>query len=442
MDEYELSKCKTKRYHKVKKILTDIFGYETFKPKQYNIINSIISGNDVLAILPTGYGKSITFQIPALYTEKVGIVISPLISLMEDQQLALEKLQIKSCCYNSNLSLSEKNTMRNDIKANKFTLVYITPESVKKMSDFFVEINETIGISLVAIDEAHCISAYGFDFRPAYKELNFIKHILPAVPILALTATATIIVAKDIDAILGLNIDKPIRSSFNRPNLYLEVRKKIRKADTKFDDPKMVSILNILEEHKDKITIIYCITISDVDEICKSLQRYKFKCDKYHAKYENKQESHVKFMNNEITIIVATIAFGMGINKSDVGVIIHYGCPKNIEGYYQEIGRAGRNGEEAFCYIIYSERDFMIQKMFIDNIVDPAYKMRQLEMLNYIKNYLSSKTECRKKIILKYFGEVLKDNCDFCDVCCGTSYVEDTKKMVEQDINKQEYYLN
>lgn len=407
MDLYETSKSKGKRYKNIKKILKAVYGYDDFKPKQYEIINKIINNEDVCAILPTGYGKSITFQIPAIYIGYPAIIISPLISLMDDQRMILDKLEITSCCYNS--TVKNKNKLKIEILQGEYQFIYITPESIIELKDFFIKLESKQGISLIAIDEAHCISSYGFDFRKSYRELKFLKIILPNIPILAVTATATEIVGKDICNVLGFKNVKPIKTSFNRSNLYLEVRVKTKKED---------DLLPIINKYPNESIIIYCLTRSETEKIANILTIYGIKCGIYNAGIDaiDKAETHKLFMNEEIKVMVATIAFGMGINKSNVRVVIHYGAPKNIEGYYQEIGRAGRDGENAYCYAFYNFRDFKVQESFIINGNNEGYIKTQKKMLDEMKNYLLTK-QCRRQLLLQYFNEDSDDKCNFCDNC-------------------------
>uniref|UniRef100_A0A6C0LRQ2 DNA helicase n=1 Tax=viral metagenome TaxID=1070528 RepID=A0A6C0LRQ2_9ZZZZ len=428
MDPYEESKLKTKRYKKLKSLLKIIYDYDNFRPKQYEIINRIICGEDVCAILPTSHGKSICFQIPALYMDKPAIILSPLISLMDDQQAILSDLGISSCCFNS--TVYNKSLMKKNILNYKYKFIYFTPESIINMSDFLVELYKKIGISLIAIDEAHCISNYGFDFRKSYRGLQFLKKILPNTPILAVTATATELVSKDICDTLNLNTSiPPIQISFDRPNLYLEVRKKGNQFG--------IDIVSIVEKYKDEFMIIYCLTKKETSKIADILKMHKIKCGIYHAglDLDERTETHTNFINGSIKIIVATIAFGMGINKPDVRVIIHYGSPKNIEGYYQEIGRAGRDGKKSYCYVFYNYRDFKIQESFIENITDTIFRKNQLKLLERIKGFMETK-KCRRKFLLNYFDEDYLDKCDMCDNCCGViNYENDNIITTVQDIS-------
>lgn len=437
MDSYEKCKIHTKRYKKIKKLLEIVYGYDSFKPKQYEIINKIISGDDVCAILPTGYGKSLTFQIPAIYLDKPAIVVSPLISLMDDQRIILEKLGITSCCYNN--KVTNKYELKKSIMEFEYQFIYITPESAVKLGDFFKQLNEHQGISLIAIDEAHCISSYGLNFRPDYRGLTFFREILPEVPILAVTATATTVVGNDICKVLGFGTSKPIKTSFDRPNLFLEVRKKRNKYTNK--TPSIDSdIVPIIKKHPGESIIIYCVTRKLTEQISQILKVYGVKCGIYHAGLsdEKKTKSHHDFIEGKIKVMAATIAFGMGINKSDVRVVIHYGCPKNLEGYYQEIGRAGRDGKNAYCYTFYSAQDFIIQENHIrKNKTSDAVLKFEMRLLEKMKKYVVT-TDCRRKLLLDYFDEEFPDKCNFCDNCCGVKK-SDCEKITttSQDIKKE-----
>jgi len=428
MDHYEKSKMLTVRYKKIKTLLKMIYGYESFRPKQYEIINRIIKGEDICAIMSTGYGKSICFQIPALYLDKPAIIISPLISLMDDQRLILDELGISSCCYNSNVI--DKSRMRADILQCKYKFVYITPESVVNMKEFFVKLEDIQGISLIAIDEAHCISSYGFDFRKSYRELTFFREILPKVPILALTATATNVVMNDICSILGFKKNTIIKTSFDRSNLYLEVRQKGKNIGS--------DIVPIIQKYPNKSIIIYCITKKETARVAEILKIHKINCGIYHAGLDTdvRNKTHRNFIKGKVKIVAATIAFGMGINKSDVRVVIHYGSPKNIEGYYQEIGRAGRDNKKAYCYAFYNFRDFKMQEGFIADSDNKTYRDNQLKLLEQIKRYMTTK-QCRRQILLEYFGDDVDDKCDFCDNCCGVHKFDAQVITTVQDVQKE-----
>lgn len=430
IDPYEKSKMLTKRYRKLKQLLKLVYGYDTFRSKQYEIINRILGGEDVCAIMPTGMGKSLTFQIPALYLKQTAIIISPLISLMNDQQIMLEELGITSCCYNGNTQ--NKTKVLSDILKGKYQFVYITPESLMKMQEFLVKLAAGTGISLVAIDEAHCISAYGFDFRKAYREITFLKKALPETPILAVTATATRDVGEDICRVLGFKHTKPIITSFDRPNLFLDARVKSSKNGMVSD------IVPIINKHKDEAVIIYCISRKETEKVAELLKIRRIKCGVYHAGLapEVKDKAHNDFLSGKLKVISATIAFGMGINKADVRAVVHYGCPKNIEGYYQEIGRAGRDGAEAHCYTFFGKQDFVMQESFIMGGDNKTYQSIQLRKLEQMKQYMTTR-QCRRRLMLEYFDEEAPNNCNFCDNCCKTHKGTEEVERVEQNVKKE-----
>jgi Werner syndrome ATP-dependent helicase len=407
MDSYEKSKLDSKRYKKVKKVLKKKFGHNSFRPHQYEIINSILNAKDVTAVLPTGYGKSICFQLPAMYSKEPAIVISPLIALMDDQRMLLEEKGIKSCCWNS--TVSNKKQLEKEILNGDYSIIYITPESVIKCGDLLDSLYASHGISVFAIDEAHCISSYGFEFRESYRELHRLRNICDGVPILAVTATATEEVIRDINKVMTMK-GKTIKTSFNRPNLHLTVKQRSKKS--------IKDIMDIVTD-TDGSSIIYCVTKKDTEMLYSKMLDDKIKCGMYHAglKTKERQETQEKFIKNKIKIIVATIAFGMGINKSDVRNVIHFGCPKNLESYYQEIGRGGRDGKDANCYLYYSTKDFIIQQRFINDITDDAYRLTRKRLLDVMIKFVNT-SDCRKKVILDYFGDnSIKKQCNKCDNC-------------------------
>lgn len=414
IDIYEKTKIHTQRYQKLLILLKKVFNHSNFRPKQYEIINKILKKEDVCAILPTGYGKSLTYLIPAIYTRKTAFVVSPLISLMDDQLIVynkqLKKFGLKCCCFNS--KIQNKKELLEEIIANKYSVVYVTPESLPKLKETILLIEEKNGISLFAIDEAHCISQFGHDFRPSYRELSYLKNILPHIPILAVTATATLPVSKDIIHVLGLKINKAITTSFNRTNLYIEVNKKSKIQN---------DIIPLLKKYNVP-TIIYCVSRKETEIISKSLKSLGFKSRFYHAKMDDKKKLNVhnNFLIDKIQIVVATLAFGMGINKPNVGLVIHYGCPKNLENYYQEIGRAGRNGDPAYCYMFYSRKDFATQAHMINSSNNSQYISNQKELLEQMVEYCTQSKLCRRYILLSYFNDVgISNKCKLCDICNG-----------------------
>jgi Werner syndrome ATP-dependent helicase len=412
IDQYEKSRQHKKRYKKIKKILLKKFGYSYFRNDQYKIINNILNNKDVTAVLPTGYGKSLCFQLPSLYRKKPVIVISPLISLMKDQKELMDNIDVKTCCYNSQISNKNKIELEKEIKTGIYSIIYITPESIEHHPEFITSIKDSIGISLFAIDEAHCISSYGFDFRPSYQKLNILRTLAPDIPILALTATATDRVINDINSSLKMN-GITVKLPYDRNNLTIYVK-----------DCDIRTLPAIYEMLKDKTGshIVYCVTKKNTEKIYEYMKSKKMKVGYYHAgmKTEDRDKTQTKFIKNEYNIIIATVAFGMGINKPDVRTVIHYGCPSSIESYYQEIGRAGRDGKPSECYLYYSMNDFKIQELFIDRINSkPEYKKIKNQMLGTMIDFTCTKN-CRKKVILEYFGDKTifpKDNCGKCDNC-------------------------
>jgi RecQ family ATP-dependent DNA helicase len=423
MDEYEKLAQTTERYKKVKKILKTKFGHTKFKPFQYQIIDSILSGKDVLGVMPTGYGKSLCFQIIPLLTNEVAIVISPLVALMADQKSILDKLNITSCCYNSLLTKKEKTNVEQQLIEGKIQILYITPESLVTSHKLIEQIHIEQGICMLAIDEAHCLSSYGFDFRPKYREIVKVRTILDNVPVLAVTATATDKVSDDIKNLMQMDKCEFIKTSFDRPNLTINVNMITQNTDDKIKE---------LIEESDGSTIIYCLTRADTETMAEKLTKYGIKSKAYHSGLEKEDRKKIQeeFMNSEYKCITATIAFGMGINKSDIRIVIHYGCPQNIESYYQEIGRAGRDGLPSKCYLFYKQRDFIIQQKFIDEIKDPKYKTVRNILLRQMSQYVNT-SECRRKRILEYFGEATATvNCGNCDNCTSVKqYIDEKDKL-------------
>lgn len=427
MDPYEEEKSRTKRYRKLKSLLYETYGYEEFKPKQYEIINNIIQGNDVLAILPTGYGKSLTFQLPGLYIDKTTIVISPLISLMEDQKSILDKMGIESCCYNSNVT--NKSLMRREITEGKYKFVYIAPEMMASQADFIQSLAEAEIIGLIAIDEAHCISTYGFDFRVSYRNLSTLKEMMPDVPILAVTATATDKVILDIITTLKIHECALIKSSFDRPNLFLSVNRKVSSL--------WANIGPIIKEHRDQTIIIYCITVKETEDVAKVLTSQGYPAMAYHAKLpmEERSEVHQSFLSGAVKYISATVAFGMGINKADVRVVIHYGLPANLESYYQEIGRAGRDGKQSWCYLFHNGKDFRIREFMINQMSNDMHKKNSTHLLKIMGQFATT-LKCRRVALLNYFDEDYPHaTCNNCDNCVEEEYDEEDDNVEVEEAN-------
>ncbi len=399
----------------MKNILKKYFGYEEFRPLQQEIIERVLAGKDCLVLMPTGGGKSLCFQLPALMLEGIVIVISPLISLMKDQVDALNKKGISAELINSTLSQVEIINVMKKVQLGEVKILYIAPERLPVPN--FENFLRTLKISLIAIDEAHCISEWGHDFRPDYRNLKFLRNKFPGVPIIALTATATSKVSEDIVKQLNLTEPQIFISSFNRPNLSYEI---LPKKDS------LGLILALLKNYKDKSVIIYCFSRNDTEDLVRQLNYHGYKSAPYHAGLNNetRKDNQDKFIKNEIQIIVATIAFGMGIDKPDVRLVIHHSLPKSIEGYYQETGRAGRDGLPSRCILFFSYADKFKQDYFIKGIQNEAEQENAQENLNQVIKYGNLYT-CRRKFLLRYFNEdYTKFNCGNCDKCVKQAPIE------------------
>lgn len=392
----------------MKNILKKHFGYEEFRPLQKEIIGRVLKNKDCLVLMPTGGGKSLCFQLPALMMEGIVVVISPLISLMKDQVDALNAKGITSELINSTLSQAEIVSVMDRAKAGKLKILYLAPERLSVPG--FEEFLHALKISLIAIDEAHCISEWGHDFRPDYRNLKSLRKKFSATPIIALTATATLKVREDI--VKQLNLDNPevFISSFNRPNLSYEV---IPKKDS------LKLILALLQSHKNKSVIIYCFSRNDTESLVTNLNGYGHKAAPYHAGLDaiTRRDNQDKFIKNEVQIMVATIAFGMGIDKPDVRLIIHQSLPKSIEGYYQETGRGGRDGFPSRCVLLFSYADKFKQDYFIQGMTDMKEQKNAQENLDKVIQY-GNLYKCRRKFLLEYFNEDYTQlNCGNCDRC-------------------------
>lgn len=383
-------------------LLKTYFGYESFRPNQESIINAIIEGKDVLAIMPTGGGKSLCFQLPALMLEGTAIVISPLIALMKDQVDALRANGIASAYYNSSQQQDVQNDTLTQLTKGELQLLYVAPESLTNLLPYLSEMK----ISLIAVDEAHCISSWGHDFRPAYTQLGYLKTQFPKVPIAAFTATADKATQADILGQLKMSEASVHLASFDRKNLYLEVRPGTNRIN---------QILKFLQPKRDESGIIYCLSRKSTESLTKKLNSSGFNAKAYHAGLSSDARNRIQedFINDRVPIIVATIAFGMGIDKSNVRWVIHYNMPKNIEGYYQEIGRGGRDGLPAHNLLFYSFADVIQLRQFIQGTSNETYQIAKLERMQQFAEALS----CRRVALLNYFGEHLTENCGNCDIC-------------------------
>jgi len=392
----------------MKTLLKTHFGYDEFRPLQEKIVNAVLEKRDCFVLMPTGGGKSLCYQLPALAFEGLTLVISPLIALMKDQVDALKVNGIEAEFINSSLSGFEILNIKKKIFDNKIKLLYIAPErlAVNEFQDFLREIK----VSLIAVDEAHCISVWGHDFRVEYRNLKVLKKIFPGTPIIALTATATKKVRDDIISQLELSEPLIFNSSFDRENLKFEIFKKKNAFD---------KLVRLVQKYKGKSVIIYCFSRKETENIANSLKEEGFKALAYHAGLtnEDRKKNQELFIRDEVDIIVATIAFGMGIDKPDVRLIVHYTFPKTLEGYYQEVGRAGRDSLESDCVMFYSYGDARKHEVFLREINDQAFKAAAYKKLKQVIDYCESRI-CRRKYLLNYFGEIYeKDNCQGCDIC-------------------------
>lgn len=402
--------------------LKQYFGYDEFRPLQKEIIERVIAQEDCLVLMPTGGGKSLCFQLPALLQKGITIVVSPLISLMKDQVDALHGYGISAALLNSSLTGEEITEVIAKAKSGALKILYVTPERLA-LSQFEALVH-TLDVSLFAIDEAHCISEWGHDFRPDYRNLKSLRLKFPNVPIIALTATATEKVRADIVRQLNLPHPHIFTSSFNRQNLSYEV---LPKKDS------FGTILSLVSHYKDESSIIYCFSRKDTETIADKLNGQGYKALTYHAglSADTRRNNQEKFIKDEVQIIVATIAFGMGIDKPDVRLVIHHSLPKSVEGYYQETGRAGRDGLPARCVLLFSIADKFKHEYFINQLQEGEEKEQVLNNLNQSVQY-GNLSGCRRKFLLRYFNEEYQaDNCGNCDRCVAPVPLA-TQKIVSQ----------
>ena len=386
--------------------LKTYFGYESFRPLQEEIIQNLLDRKDSLVLMPTGGGKSICYQLPALLCEGTAVVVSPLISLMKDQVETLRANGIAAGALNSSNDETENANLRRACIEGKLKLLYISPEKLITEIDYLLR---DMHLSLFAIDEAHCISQWGHDFRPEYAQMGILHQVFPHIPIIALTATADKITREDIIRQLHLTDPKVFISSFDRPNLSLAVKRGYQQKE------KSRTILEFIDRHAGECGIIYCMSRSKTETVAQMLQKHGIRCGVYHAGLSTQQRDATQddFINDRIQVVCATIAFGMGIDKSNVRWVIHYNLPKSIESFFQEIGRAGRDGMPSDTLLFYSLGDLILLTKFA---TESNQQSINLEKLQRMQQYAEANI-CRRRILLSYFGEKVEKDCGNCDVC-------------------------
>ncbi|NOR46096.1 MAG: RecQ family ATP-dependent DNA helicase [Candidatus Delongbacteria bacterium] len=399
----------------MRKLLQKYFGFADFHPLQKEIIEDILNNNDALVLMPTGGGKSLCYQLPAIIKDGLTIVISPLISLMKDQVDYLQSIGISAVSINSGMDYDDIDKIRTQLTNKEIKLLYVAPERI--MTQKFLNFLHQLEISLIAIDEAHCISEWGHDFRPEYSKLNQLKEHFPNAPLIALTSTAIPQVQDDIIRQLNMENSKLYKTSVNRKNLFYQVMPKKKTYQ---------HILHYVKNHANDSGIIYCQSRKNVEKIADKLQKDGIRALPYHAGLpsEVRIENQRKFIKDNVEIIVATIAFGMGIDKPNVRFVIHHDLPKSIEAYYQETGRAGRDGLESECILFFSYGDKIVHDFFIKKIEDDKYRQIATRKLRDVINF-STRNICRRKYLLNYFGEEYNvDNCNKCDICVPVEEIE------------------
>ncbi len=404
-----------------RKVLKETFGYDEFRPMQEEIICSVLDGKDAFVLMPTGGGKSLCYQIPSIMREGTGIVVSPLISLMKDQVDALTRCGVNAAYYNSSLKAAESKEILDRFEAGELDLLYVAPERL--LTKTFQKRLEKVHVGMFAVDEAHCVSQWGHDFRPEYVRLGELREVFPDVPMIALTATADEHTREDISDRLSLQKAKRFVSSFDRPNIrYLVAEKR----------QPLTQVLQFLEDWKDCCGIIYCLSRKRVEDMAVNLQRHGIRAAAYHAGMPGRSREKVQddFLRDRVKVIVATIAFGMGVDKPNVRFVIHHDLPKSIESYYQETGRAGRDGQESEALLLYGSGDVNLVRRLIENVENIDQRRVEVHKLNSMVA-LSEALTCRRRVLLGYFGEQLEEDCGNCDVCMDPPETYDGTELAQ-----------